>query len=82
MLSFFLALGGAVQMASASLLAPCKKQSGWLPALVLSGIVLTQTVDISKLWAILQAAEAWLLLPLAVMAVTNFPIACCRRIKT
>ena len=82
MLSFFLALGGAVQMASASLLAPCKKQSGWLPALVLSGTVLTQTVDIQRLWAILQAAEAWLLLPLAVMAVIIFPIACCRRIKT
>ena len=82
MLSFFLALGGAVQMASASLLAPCKKQPGWLTALVLSGIVLTQTVDIQRLWAILQAAEAWLLLPLAVMAVIIFPIACCRRIKT
>lgn len=81
MLSFFLALGGAVQLASAHLLAPWTKAADRLPHVVLVGLVLTQAADIQSLWALLSAAEELLLLPLGVVAVGILPAAFCRRNK-
>ena len=81
MVSFFLAVGVAVQLATIHLLAPIRRVPGWLPHGVLVALVLTQAAEIPGLWGLLRRVEPWLLLPLAGLAVLALPMAFIRRNK-
>lgn len=79
MLCFFMALGGAVQIASECLTAPFSRAMGWFAYVLLAVLVMIQALDITTLWAILQQMQPWLLLPLAVLALMMLPIVYFRR---
>ena len=79
MLCFFMALGGAVQLASECLVAPFSHARGWLPYALLAFLVTTQALDTSTLWTILQWIQSWLLFPVAVLSLIMWPIAYFRR---
>jgi len=79
MLVFFLAVGGAVQLAVGFLCAPAGRTPIWLPHAVLILLTLTQALDVSRLWAALECIGPWLLLPFAVLACAALPISILRR---
>lgn len=79
MLTFFLAAGAAVQVGTMQLFASAAKVPGWLPYAVLTGLLLTQAGDASVLWHGLESIGPWLLAPLALLALTAWPIALNRR---
>lgn len=79
MLTFFLAVGASVQLATESLCMPWKNAPKWLPRVLLAGLVLTQALDVQGLWRLLGKAEPWLLAPLALLAAVCLPIAVYRR---
>lgn len=79
MLTFFLAIGAAVQLGTTQLFASAQKAPGWLPYAVLTGLLLTQAGDSSTLWQCLGGIEPWLLTPLALLALFAWPIALNRR---
>lgn len=79
MLTFFLAVGAAVQIGTAQLSAPFAKQPGWMPYAVLAGLLLTQAGDAAALWRRLGRIEPWLLAPLALLVLAAWPIALNRR---
>ncbi len=79
MLTMFLAVGAAVQLATEQLCIPQKRCPGWLPHAVLIGLVLIQTADAGTLWELLSAVQPWLLAPLAGVALLCLPAAIIRR---
>ena len=79
MLCFFMALGGAVQLASECLVAPFSHARGWLSYAILAFLVTTQALDTSTLWTILQWIQSWLLFPVSVLSLIMWPIAYFRR---
>ncbi|MBQ8201718.1 MAG: hypothetical protein IJZ74_08130 [Clostridia bacterium] len=81
MLALFLAVGGAVQMATDQICAPMGQPPRWLPYAVLALLTASQALDIRSLWQMLGRAEPWLLLPLAVLAGMCILIALFRREK-
>ncbi len=81
MLTFFLSIGAAAQMATAHLCTPMKSVPAWLPYGLLAAMFLTQAADPAMLWDALGVIEPWLLAPLAVLAMLCLPIAVVRRVK-
>ena len=79
LLTFFLAIGAAVQQATQLLCSPMKAMPAWLPHGLLAAMFLTQAGDDSLLWTWLGRIEPWLLAPLAGLAVICLPIALLRR---
>lgn len=82
MLTNFLSIGASVQLASVQLCAPLEKRPKWLPGVLLTGLVLSQTGDAALLWQGLSAGQRWLLLPLAGVAGVCLSIALIRRRKS
>ena len=79
MLSFFLSIGAAVQLATAQLLQPWRSVPAWLPHALLAALVLTQTADIPLLWQLLGRIEPWLLAPLLGLGLLGLLSAMIRR---
>lgn len=79
MLTFFLATGASVQLATAQLLLPWRSAPAWLPHALLAGLFLTQTADIASLWRLLGRIEPWLLMPLPALGLLGLPLALIRR---
>ena len=79
MLSLFLAVAGAAQLATDHLCAPMGTPPMWLPHAVLLVLAASQALDISRLWRSIGLTEPWLLLPMAVLAALCVPIAWWRR---
>ena len=79
MLTIFLSIGAAVQMATEHLCAPMKRRPKWLPHGLLVGMILAQTVHADRLWAALSALQTWLLAPLGAVAILCLPMAFFRR---
>lgn len=79
MLTFFLAIGASVQLATENLCMPWNHAPKWLSRVLLAVLFLTQALDVQGLWRLLGKAEPWLLAPLALLAVVCLPIALYRR---
>lgn len=81
MLLFFLTIGAVLQQIAVHAASPAESRPAWLPYALLGGLVLTQAVKSTGLWAFLGVLEPWLLLPLAALALLLVPIAMLRRRK-
>lgn len=79
MLTFFFAIGAALQMGTLQLCGSAKETPAWLPYVALAGLLLTQTGEASALWRWLGRVEPWLLAPLALLALIAWPVALNRR---
>ena len=79
MLTIFMSIGAAVQLATEHLCAPMKRCPKWLPHGLLIGMILTQTAPADRLWAALSALQPWLLAPLGAVAILCLPLAFLRR---
>lgn len=78
-LTFFLAIGASVQLATAQLCLSLAHKPGWLPYGLLTLLVVTQTAEIPELWQVLTLVAPWHLTPLAALAVVCLPAALIRR---
>ena len=79
MLTIFLSIGAAVQLATEHLCAPMKRCPKWLPHGLLIGLILTQTGSAERIWAALSALQPWLLAPLGAVAILCLLLAFLRR---
>lgn len=79
LLTFYLAIGAAVQQATQFLCSPLIHVPAWLPHGLLAALLLTQAGNVSLLWDWLGRIEPWLLAPLAGLAAICLPIALLRR---
>nr|MBR4280033.1 hypothetical protein [Clostridia bacterium] len=79
MLTTFLSIAAAVQLAREHLCSHLKKKPVWLPYALLGVLALMFTGDVSYPWGLLSEVQPWLLLPLAALSILCLPIACIRR---
>lgn len=70
MLVLFLSVGAASHLVTDAAAAPLGRAPGWLPYAVVILLALSQCLEVRMLWQALCVAQAWLLLPLAVIALT------------
>ena len=79
MLSFFLSMGGCVLLLSEQICVWVPRAQSWLNWMLLSGLVLSQTVPAAEMMRLLSSVESSLLAPLGGMALLVIPIAAARR---
>ncbi|MBE5797225.1 MAG: hypothetical protein E7327_07600 [Clostridiales bacterium] len=82
MLAFFFAIGGAALLSSELICAPMGHAPDWLPWAGVILLVAGQAIPAHRLWALLGAAEPWLLVPLAALGAVCLPNAIIRRDRT
>ena len=79
MLTIFLSIGAAVQLAAIHLCAPMNRSIKRLPHALLIALILTQTGDADRLWRALITLQPWLLTVLTGIILICAPIAFVRR---
>ena len=78
-LVLFLTIGGTAHLLTGTLTAPIRRVPVWLPHAVVALLIVSQCINIHKLWSLMRLCEPWLLSPLAALAVLTLPAACVRR---
>lgn len=79
MLTFFLGVGAAAQLAADAVCLPARRQPDWLPYVLAALLIASQALEISRMWALLESIATWLLAPLLLLALVCLPIAWIRR---